>query len=353
MSKSNEVLANASNWDRTCFFIAEAGLNHNGDFDQALRLIELAAESGADCVKFQKRNVEKLATKSALDAPDSRFPSLGSTYRQVREKHEFTVNQFSQLRRHAEDLGLVFMVTPFDLKSFRDLRDAGVEYYKVASHGVTNYPLLEALADGGHPVVLSSGMSTLEELDRAVAILTSTPGNLVGILHCVSSYPTPPEEINLRLIHTLSKRYGRRIGYSGHELGLLPTIAAVAAGATIVERHFTLDTNQEGFDHHMSLDPSGLSELISSIRRIETMLGDGIKKVIDSERVARDKYRLSLVASVDLPAGTALRPEDTEFRNPGTGIHPENASKYFGRELRNSVAAGEMISAEDFFEENR
>lgn len=349
MLNSKEALT-ANNWGAACFFIAEAGLNHNGDFDQAMRLIEVASDSGADCVKFQKRNVDKLATDSVLDAPDGRFPSLGSTYRQIRERHEFNVNQFSQLRRHAEDLGLVFMVTPFDLKSYWDLREAGVEYFKVASHGVTNYPLLEALATGGHPVVLSSGMSTLEELDRAVDILSSPPGNLAGILHCVSSYPTPLEEINLRLIQTLSSRYEKRTGYSGHELGVLPTIAAVAAGATIVERHFTLDTSQEGFDHHMSLDPSGLSELISAIRDIEKMFGDGVKQVIESERVAREKYRLSLVAAVDVSAGETLRPEDTEFRNPGTGIPPGIASDYFGRKLRNSVAAGEMILAEDFFD---
>jgi sialic acid synthase SpsE len=228
--------------------------------------------------------------------------------------------------------------------------EAGVEHYKIASHGVTNYPLLEAVAKSGYPVVLSSGMSTLEELDRAVEILDTPPGNLRGILHCVSSYPTPPDEINLRLIRTLSERYGKQTGYSGHELGILPTLAAVAYGASIVERHFTLDTGQEGFDHHMSLDPRELKDLVASIRLIELMRGDGIKKVIESEMVARNKYRLSLVASEDLPAGTRLNVTQTEFRNPGTGISPEDSDSYIGRVLRDPVEAGEMILPEAFLE---
>lgn len=338
------------NWWQTekCFIIAEAGLNHNGDLENARDLIEIASDAGADCVKFQMRNVATLAAESHLDRPDNRFPSLGKTYREIREKHEFNVDEFRDLREFAESKGLVFMVTPFDIQSLDRLVNAGVENFKVASHGVTNYELLEALAKLGRPTVLSSGMSTEVELDTAVEKLSSRPDVLVGILHCVSAYPTPPTDLNLKLIDTIKARYRIRTGYSGHELGFLPTLLAVARGATIVERHFTRDNNQEGFDHHMSLNPESLREMIVSIRQVESMLGDGIKRVIDSELLARDKYRLSMVARRNLPVGTILESSDFEYRNPGTGIAPADSHSYIGHRLERAVTGGEMILPEDF-----
>tara|TARA_B110000305_G_scaffold182711_1_gene202882 strand:- start:7912 stop:8958 length:1047 start_codon:yes stop_codon:yes gene_type:complete len=340
-----------SNWwtNEGCFIIAEAGLNHNGDVLEAKRLIEVAVESGADCVKFQKRDVSSLATESQLNRMDSRFPSLGSTYREIRQKLEFTMSEYRELMDHCDNLGILFMVTPFDVRSLEDLELLGVENYKVASHGITNYPLLNKLAETGKPVVMSSGMSTMEELEVAAGILSSGKGVLAAILHCISSYPTPNDEINLNLIPELKRKFGKRVGYSGHELGMLPTFAAVAIGASVVERHFTRDCSQEGFDHHMSLDPAGLSTMVDSIRQIEAMQGDGKKKVLDSEMVARDKYRLSMVATADIQAGETLSRQMFEFRNPGTGIPPQNANEFVGRRLGKGVEKGELV-LEGYFE---
>jgi len=279
---------------------------------------------------------------------DTRFPSLGSTYREIREKLEFTVDEYRELMTYAEQLGILFMVTPFDVESLDDLELVGVQNYKVASHGITNYPLLRQLAETGKPVVMSSGMSTMDELELAAEMLESGTAVLAAILHCVSSYPTPNEEINLRLILELKKKFGKRVGYSGHELGILPTLAAVSIGASVVERHFTRDRAQEGFDHHMSLDPSGLSNMVESIREIEAMQGDGQKRVLESEMTARNKYRLSMVASLDLMKGETLIPKMFEFRNPGTGIPPSGADKFVGRKLLRKVEKGELVLEEDF-----
>lgn len=331
----------------SCVIIAEAGLNHNGNLEEALSLIDVAKTAGADFVKFQKRDVFSLATESALNASDTRFPSLGSTYKEIRLRHEFTNEEYKVLKRHADDLEIGFMVTPFDKKSFLDLQDVGVQNYKVASHGVTNYPLLEALAESGKPVVLSTGMSSLDELEIAAQKLTFGKGNLVAMLHCVSSYPTPPSELNLKVIRTLSEQFGVRTGYSGHELGVLPTLLAVAIGATVVERHFTRDKGQEGFDHHMSLSPAELEELVQGIREVELMLGHGRKEILESEQVARAKYRLSMVASRDLNAGEKLKEVDFHFRNPGTGISPQLAPSFIGQKLKSDIAFGELILESD------
>ena len=334
---------------RGCYVIAEAGLNHNGSLKEAKALISIAAEAGADCVKFQKRNVSTLATESELNKRDSRFPSLGNTYREIRESLEFDTGELKELKIYASEHSLDFMVTPFDVPSLEVLENVGVEFYKVASHGVTNIPLLEMLSDIGKPVVLSSGMSTLKELDKAVMVLDKNPGNLVAILHCISSYPTPNSEINLRLIDQLGKRYKKRIGYSGHELGGLASLAAVARGATVIERHFTRDCNQEGFDHHMSLDPNGLTTLIHDVRQLEVMLGDGEKRVLESEMIARNKYRLSMVATRNLKEGEPVFESDVEFRNPGTGISPEKAPEFYGQRLTKPAVRGELVTEDMFY----
>jgi len=332
---------------KNCIFIAEAGLNHNGDLQEALSMIEVAKEAGADFVKFQRRDVKSLATESVLNAPDNRFPTLGSNYREIREKHEFSNTEYLQLIERAANLEIGFMVTPFDLKSFLDLEEVGVEHYKVASHGVTNYPLLDALALSGKPTVLSTGMSTLDEIREAVRRLRGPSGNLVAVLHCVSSYPTPSNEVNLRTINNLQEIFGIRVGYSGHELGSLPTLVAVALGATVVERHFTRDKSQEGFDHHMSLDSEELANLIRTIREVELMLGDGSKRLLESEMIARNKYRLSMVASRDLLPGEFLTTQDFHFRNPGIGIAPELADEFLGSRVIRNVAYGELILESD------
>lgn len=333
--------------DSRAYVIAEVGLNHNGDSGIARRLIEVAADCGADAVKFQKRHVSGLATESTLDQEDLRFPSLGATYRELRETHELSADELEQLKSHAEGAGLDFFVTPFDVESLKVLIDLRVSRFKVASHGVTNLPLLRAIADEGKPVLMSTGMATRFEVDVAVEILQQQVSDL-ALLHCVSSYPTPVNEARLDLIQALKNRYGLPVGYSGHEVGFVPTLVAVAAGATIIERHITLDSSQEGFDHRLSLEPSSFRELISWVRLIPEMFGSGPKAITKSERVTRDKYQVSAVAATTLYPGTILSPHHVVYKNPGTGLTPFDAQSLFGREVQIAIEQDELLDINKF-----
>jgi sialic acid synthase SpsE len=335
--------------DGDLYFIAEVGLNHNGSIDMAHQLIEVAASSGAQAVKFQKRTVSQLAIKSVLDAPDSRFPSLGSTYRELRERHEFTLEEFLTLRDHAESLGLDFLVTPFDeiaLNLVMNLQPVGI---KVASHSLTNLPLLTAIAQTAKCLVVSTGMSTLEEVRHAVRLLQDVNTRFV-LMHCVSSYPTSDEDLNLRVISTMSQEFGVHIGYSGHEAKELPTLVAIALGARVIERHITLSRELEGFDHKLSLEPQELKDLIQQAQRVIRMLGSGSKRLLPSEGVARDKYNVSMVSSREIRAGERLEISDITWKNPGIGIPPKELSSYLGRRISRDISADTLLSEADFHE---
>ncbi|MEO5347029.1 MAG: N-acetylneuraminate synthase family protein [Magnetococcus sp. YQC-9] len=322
--------------------IAEAGLNHNGSLDLALRMIDVAADAGADVIKFQKRTVGILAIGAVLDAPDHRFPEFGTTYRQIREHIEFDYSAYQTIRDHCLTRGIEFLCTAFDIPAIEFLEKLGVTRYKLASHSLGNLPLLEHLAALGKPVILSTGMAEWEEIDRAVEIFTRgrTP---LSLMHCVSVYPTPPELCNLAMIDKLYDRYGLPVGFSGHEIGYLPTLAATAMGAVMVERHFTLDRTLPGFDHKISLEPEELTAMIRDIRAIGVMRGSGEKQVSDRERVTRDKYHVSMVSAHDLSSGAILTASDVVYRNPGTGIPPKEALRYFGRRLNCDVSADTLI----------
>lgn len=328
-----------------CVVIAEAGLNHNGDLKLALRLIEAAAASGCPIVKFQKRDVANLAVGPLLDAADTRFPSFGATYRQLREHLEFGWDEYRQLKQASEARGLRFMVTPFDLASLEFLERLGVPAYKIASHSVTNLPLLEGVARLGKTVILSTGMCAWDELDEAVAVFKRCGTPLV-LLHCVSAYPTPPEEANLRLIPALGRRYGVPVGYSGHEIGHDLTLAAVAMGAAVVERHITLDRNLEGLDHKLSVPPEELTAMVQAIRQIEQGLGDGEKRVTEREWVTRRKYHVSIVSRRAIAPGETLTEQVVTFKNPGTGLPPRRLAEVVGRRAKAEIPADTLISLE-------
>lgn len=337
----------AWNSPRGVYVVAEIGLNHNGDTEQAKQLIGVAADAGVDAVKFQKRDVDSLAIKSVLDNPDPRFPSFGATYREIRERHEFSAEEFLLLRNEAVSKGLTFFVTPFDIPSLQFLDLLEVDRYKVASHSVTNLPLLESIAKNGKPVLLSSGMCTLEELDRAVKIFQER-GIDLALLHCVSSYPTLPEDTRLDLIQFYKNRYSIPVGYSGHEEGFSPTLYSVAAGAQLVERHITLDNSLEGFDHRLSVDPGDLHALVSEIRKIQSMFPGGPKLVTDKERLTRDKYQVSMVSLGRINKGDRLTPSSFTFKNPGTGIPPGEASQLLGRRARFDIDGDTILSKDQF-----
>lgn len=330
-----------------CFVVAEAGLNHNGDLEIAKRLIAVAASAGADAVKFQKRTVARLAIESVLDAPDDRFPAFGKTYREIREHLEFGRDAYVELIHHCKSHGILFLCTAFDTDASAFLDELGVQAFKLASHSLTNLPLIEDIARRGKPVILSTGMCTFDEIDDAVGVLRGH-GAPFALMHCVSSYPQKPEESNLRLIGRLAERYRVPVGYSGHELGFLPTLAGVALGASLVERHITLDRSLVGFDHKLSLEPAELAELVRAIRVVEQSLGSGEKAVSDTELVTRRKYHVSVVSAVDIPPGAVVTPDFLTLKNPGTGLPARRLGELLGRRARTFIPADTLVDAEMF-----
>ena len=240
------------------------------------------------------------------------------------------------------------MVTAFDVEAVDFLEEVGVGVYKLASHSLTNAELLAYVAKLRKPTVLSTGMAELEEIDQAVEIFRRHDAPL-SLMHCVSAYPTPLDECNLAMIDVLRKRYGVAVGYSGHELGYLPTVIAVAMGAELVERHYTLEKTMTGFDHRMSLDPSELIAMVRDIRAVPNIRGTGHKEISDTEWITRRKYHVSMASATAIPAGTVLSETMVTWRNPGTGIPPKLAHKVFGKRARQQIPA-EVLLSDDMFE---
>ncbi|MGV9194192.1 N-acetylneuraminate synthase family protein [Microbacterium sp. MC2] len=270
------------------YVIAEIGLNHNGDVEIAKQLIDVAARAGADAVKFQKRTPEIATPAHMRDVPrDTPWGTM--SYLEYRHRVEFDRDQYIEIGDHATMHGLHWFASPWDVPSVEFLEDLGVVAHKVASASLTDTALLHALRDTGKPVILSTGMSTIDQIDRALSELDT---DRVVLMHATSTYPLEPEEANLRMIPALRDRYpGIPVGYSGHERGLQISLAAVALGAVAVERHITLDRTMWGSDHAASLEPTGLEHLVRDIRVIESALGDGVKRVYDSEQAPMAKLR--------------------------------------------------------------
>ena len=270
-----------------CYVIAEIGINHNGELDNALKLIDVAAEAGCQAVKFQKRTPD-ISTPEAQKSVERETPWGVMTYLDYKKRIEFGDEEYREIAKYSASKGLDWFASPWDVPSVEFLEEHGVTVHKVASACITDIPLLEALRDTGKPIILSTGMSTMDEIDQAVAIVGTD--NLV-LMHATSTYPLDPEEANLRMITTLRERFGVPVGYSGHETGLQVSIAAVALGADALERHITLDRAMWGTDHGASLEPGGLSRLVRDVRVVEQAMGDGIKRVYPSEEGPRQKLR--------------------------------------------------------------
>ena len=270
-----------------CYVIAEIGINHNGDLAIAKQLIDVAHEAGCQAVKFQKRTPE-------ISTPDSQKDILRETpwgtmtYLDYKRRIEFGDDEYSEISRYCQELGIDWFASPWDVPSVEFLEKHNVIAHKVASASVTDVEMLEALRDTGKPIILSTGMSTMEEIDRAVAILGTD--NLV-LMQATSTYPLDPAEANLRVMDTLKERFNVPVGYSGHETGLQISLAAIGMGANALERHITLDRAMWGTDHSASLEPGGLARLVRDVRVIEQALGDGVKRVWESEQGPREKLR--------------------------------------------------------------
>lgn len=298
--------------DLPCFLIAEIGLNHNGSVDLAHRLVEAAALAGASMVKFQKRSPEDLAVASFLDAPFPKAPLFGRTQREVRTRLELSAEQLAELRDHAADLGLLFSTSAFDLPSLEVALSLDVPVLKLASHSMTNGPLLAAAAAAGVPVIASMGATTWPERDAAMRLLGETP---LCLLHCVSAYPCPDALVRLDTMAELRHRYDRPVGYSGHEDGIDVSVAAAVLGACVIERHLTLDRSMVGLDHAASLEPAEFAALASRIRRLQKVRGvtDGIAP---EEQGSRLNYHVAIRAGRALAAGHVLAAGDLVCKQP-------------------------------------
>ena len=329
------------------FIVAEAGVNHNGDPALARRLVDAAAECGADAVKFQTFTADALLT---LTAPKAAYQvettGAGESQREMLARLELGAGELALLRERAAGRGLVFFSAPFDQASADVLEALGVALFKIPSGEITNLPLLRHVAAKGRPIILSTGMASLDEVLQAVAAIQAAGDPPLAVLHCLSAYPAPHGEINLRAMDTLARRLGCPIGLSDHTLGIEIAVAAAARGADIIEKHLTLDTGLPGPDHRASLDPPTFAAMARAIRNVESALGDGVKRPMPSEADTRRVARKSLVAARALEAGTSLAAGDVAVKRPGTGIPPADLARALGRRLTRAVAADEVISWE-------
>ncbi len=336
--------------NKPVFVVAEVGCNHNGDVELAKRHITEAVAAGADAVKFQKRSVDDVFIKEMRDKKQTKTLEFGKTYGEYREFQELTMDEFRELKKHTEKLGAFFFVTPFDLKSVDFLEELGVDGYKISSFDVTYHDLLEKIAKLKKPIFLSVGMSTIEEMDRAIDLILKHNNQLI-INHCVSTYPTPLGDVHLNNLKTLIERYGPLpIGYSGHEKGIMPTIMSAAMGACTVERHITVDKNLPGPDHTtVSLDMNELKDLVYHIRKLEKALGDPHKKIRQSEVRAREKHSKSIVAKTRISTGTPISVEMLTVKSPGSGLKPYKINELLGKVAKIDIEEDTVIPKEALY----
>ena len=328
------------------FIIAEAGVNHNGSIDLAYKLIDVAVESGADAVKFQTFKAENIASKNApkaeyqkqtTDVSESQFDML--------KKLELDVETHKELITYCKQKDIIFLSTPFDHESIGLLCDLGLQIFKIPSGEITNLPYLKHIGSLSEQVILSTGMSTLEEVGDALNVLTNA-GTLkenITVLHANTMYPTPMEDVNLNAMLTIQKEFGLAVGYSDHTLGIEVDIAAVVMGASIIEKHFTLDKTMDGPDHEASLEPEELKEMVASIRNIEKALGSSEKKPSPSESSNIKVVRKSIIANQNIKKGDLLTDKNISVKRPGGGISPMQWDEIIGVAASKDYNADELI----------
>lgn len=330
------------------YVIAEAGVNHDGSVDRALALVDAAADAGADAVKFQTFDPTALAAAGAPLAAYQRDRAVGADD-QIAMLSQLTLSaaEFGAVADRCRTQGIEFLSTPFDDASANLIADLGVRAVKVGSGELTNTPFLRRLAARRLPILLSTGMSDLEEIDTAVAAIAASGAPPLALLHCVSSYPTPPAQANLRAITTLRNRYGPLVGYSDHCLGLDVSLAAVALGAVVVERHLTLDRGAPGPDHALSLLPSELADLVARTEVVWTALGTGNKEPQPAEADTRAVVRRSLVAARELCVGETISETDIATKRPGNGLAPGFLDALVGSVVKRPIQADTPFLASD------
>lgn len=329
-----------------CFVIAEAGVNHNGRLDLALRLVDAAADAGADAIKFQTFQPELVAAASAPKAPYQREADRSSTQLEMLRDLVLPYDAYQALQGRARDRELVFLSTPFDEPSARFLDGVDLSAFKVASGELTNLPFIHFLASMRKPLLLSTGMSTLEEVEAAMDVVRSVSSAPVALLHCVSAYPAPADACNLAAIGTLRRHFAVPAGWSDHTQGISIALAASALGAEILEKHITLDRSLPGPDHAASLEPPEFRAMVAAVRDIESALGDGVKRPVPVERPVAAVARRGLHVSRDLPAGHQLTGHDLVALRPARGLSPARFTEVLGRRLLRPLSAGDALLEE-------
>lgn len=325
------------------YIIAEAGVNHNGSIQLAYRMIDAAKKAGVDCIKFQTFKSENLVSKNAQKADYQKAATGESSQLEMLKKLELSQDEFLSLKDYCDQVGITFLSTPFDSESIQFLNHIDMPFWKVPSGEVTNLPYLIELAHTQKPVVLSTGMCEMEEIEAAIHVLQKNGTPDIRLLHCNTEYPTPFEDVNLRAMLNMKEAFNIEVGYSDHTKGIEVPIAAVALGASIIEKHFTLDREMDGPDHKASLEPGELTEMVKAIRNIEKALGSGEKKPSESEMKNRDVARKSIVACKEIRAGEYLTEENITIKRPGSGISPMRWFDIIGTKANRNYSKDELI----------
>ena len=332
---------------KPCFIIAEAGVNHNGDVSLARKLVDAAGKAGADAVKFQTFTAEAIVTRNAEKAPyQKEVNGAGESQYDMLKKLELSEEAHRDLKNYAEKQGIIFLSTPYDNSSIDFLAELGVAAFKVSSADITNLPLLAHMASRKLPVILSTGMATLEEIREALAALEKGGARDIALLHCNFNYPARAEDANLRVMDTLQQEFARPVGYSDHTLGIEVSLAAAARGARIIEKHFTLDRKLPGPDQRVSLEPGELKNMVTMIRNIEKSLGTPVKRITDEELANQKVCRRSIVAAKDIPEGAVISADMLTAKRPGTGILPKYTESIIGRKALRTVLKDELLNWE-------
>lgn len=328
-----------------CFVIAEAGVNHNGDVALAHQLVDAAATTGADAIKFQTFDASAIASATAPIAEYQR--GHGADQREMLARLALSESAHVELQKHARDRGLIFLSSPFDEKSADLLERLDVPAFKIASGEITNHPLLMHVARKRRPLLVSTGMSTLAEVQGALSAISRHGETPFALFHCLSSYPADANHANLRAMATLREAFGRPVGWSDHTPGIEVSIAAAALGAELIEKHLTLDRHLPGPDHLASLEPDAFARLVEGVRTAQSALGDGIKRAYPEEEAIATVARKSLHWRVSLPVGTRVSPEHLVSLRPGTGITPAKMDSLVGRRLGRRVDADTQVAESD------
>lgn len=341
--------SNTTDLNKGCLIIAEIGVNHNGDVDEAKRLITLAKRSGSDAVKFQTwMTVENTSIQAKLAQHQKSTGRASRLQFDLLKQWELNLEQHREIKEWADKEGIVFFSKPGSPGGLEILRQLDMPMIKIGSPDLTNLPLIKMTAECGLPIILSTGMGSLGEIETALEVVRRSGNNRIMLMQCTSSYPSRPEDSNLRAIETLSAAFGLPVGFSDHSLGMEMCIAAVALGAVAVEKHFTSDSTLPGADHSSSMEPEDFAEMVRCIRNVEKGMGDGVKRAYASEKDAMDNLRRSLVVLDDLKAGAVLTTDLVGVKRPGTGLSPAYLEWVIGKKISSDMARDQVLNLEDF-----